>query len=150
MITVPYDTVSAAVLARIVCSKGLKMKRLDVLRFSMGFLWLWSGIQPALTAADVSLDLLGKAGIAAEWQTVAFYASSALDIFFGILCFTKFRNYRFIWLAQFAVVLSYSVIVACRLPEMWLHPFAPLIKNVPILAALWVLGSRERDGIAAG
>lgn len=139
MITVPYDTVSAAVLARIVCSKGLKMKRLDVLRFSMGFLWLWSGIQPALTAADVSLDLLGKAGIAAEWQTVAFYASSALDIFFGILCFTKFRNYRFIWLAQFAVVLGYSVIVACRLPEMWLHPFAPLVKNVPILAVLFYL-----------
>lgn len=137
MITVPYDAVSAAVLARIVCSKGLKMKRLDVLRFSMGFLWLWSGIQPALTAADMSLDLLGRAGIAAEWQTVAFYASSALDVFFGILCFTKFRNYRFIWLAQFAVVLGYSVIVACRLPEMWLHPFAPLVKNVPILAVLF-------------
>ena len=115
------------------------MKRLDVLRFSMGFLWLWSGIQPALTAADMSLDLLGRAGIAAEWQTVAFYASSALDIFFGILCFIKFRNYRFIWLAQFAVVLGYSVIVAFRLPEMWLHPFAPLIKNVPILAVLFYL-----------
>ena len=139
MITVPYDAVSAAVLARIVCSKGLKMKRLDVLRFSMGFLWLWSGIQPALTAADMSLDLLGRAGIAAEWQTVAFYASSALDIFFGILCFTKFRNYRLLWLTQFAVVLGYSVIVGCRLPEMWLHPFAPLVKNVPILAVLFYL-----------
>jgi len=139
MITVPYDAVSAAVLARMVCSKGLKMKRLDVLRFSMGFLWLWSGIQPALTAADMSLDLLGRAGIAAEWQTVAFYASSALDIFFGILCFIKFRNYRFLWLTQFAVVLGYSVIVACRLPEMWLHPFAPLVKNVPILAVLFYL-----------
>lgn len=115
------------------------MKRLDVLRFSMGFLWLWSGIQPALTAADMSLDLLGRAGIAAEWQAVAFYASSALDIFFGILCFTKFRNYRFVWLSQFAVVLGYSAIVAYRLPEMWLHPFAPLIKNVPILAVLFYL-----------
>lgn len=121
------------------CLQGLKMKRLDVLRFSLGFLWLWSGIQPALTAADMSLDLLGRAGIAAEWQTVAFYASSALDIFFGILCFTKFRNYRLLWLSQFTVVLGYSVIVACRLPEMWLHPFAPLIKNVPILAVLFYL-----------
>ena len=139
MITVPCGAVSKVVLARVVCSKGLKVKRLDVLRFSMGFLWLWSGIQPALTAADMSLDLLGRAGIAAEWQAAAFYASSALDIFFGILCFTKFRNYRFIWLAQFAVVLGYSVIVACRLPEMWLHPFAPLIKNVPILAVLFYL-----------
>ena len=115
------------------------MKRFDVLRFSMGFLWLWSGIQPALTAADMSLDLLGRAGIAAEWQMAAFYASSVLDVFFGILCFTKFRSYRFVWLAQFAVVLGYSVIVACRLPEMWLHPFAPLIKNVPILAVLFYL-----------
>ena len=126
------------------------MKRLDVLRFSLGFLWLWSGVQPALTAADVSLDLLGRTGIAAEWQAAAFYTSSALDVFFGILCFTKFRNYRLLWLAQFVVVLGYSVIVACRLPEMWLHPFAPLVKNVPILAALWVLGSRhERANVPA-
>ena len=121
------------------CLQGLKMKRLDVLRFSLGFLWLWSGVQPALTAADMSLDLLGRAGITAEWQMAAFYASSALDVFFGVLCFTKFRSYRFIWLAQFTVVLGYSVIVACRLPEMWLHPFAPLIKNVPILAVLFYL-----------
>lgn len=126
------------------------MKQLDVLRFSLGFLWLWSGVQPALTAADVSLDLLGRTGIAAEWQAAAFYTSSALDVFFGILCFTKFRNYRLLWLAQFVVVLGYSVIVACRLPEMWLHPFAPLVKNVPILAALWVLGSRhERADVPA-
>lgn len=126
------------------------MKRLDVLRFSLGFLWLWSGVQPALTAADVSLDLLGRTGIAAEWQAAAFYTSSALDVFFGILCFTKFRNYRLLWLAQFVVVLGYSMIVACRLPEMWLHPFAPLVKNVPILAALWVLGSRhERADVPA-
>ena len=115
------------------------MKRLDVLRFSLGFLWLWSGVQPALTAADVSLDLLGRTGIATEWQAAAFYTSSALDVFFGILCFTKFRNYRFLWLAQFAVVLGYSVIVACRLPEMWLHPFAPLVKNIPIMAVLLLL-----------
>ena len=126
------------------------MKRLDVLRFSLGFLWLWSGVQPALMAADVSLDLLGRTGIATEWQAAAFYTSSALDVFFGILCFTKFRNYRLLWLAQFVVVLGYSVIVACRLPEMWLHPFAPLVKNVPILAALWVLGSRhERADVPA-
>ena len=126
------------------------MKQLDVLRFSLGVLWLWSGVQPALTAADVSLDLLGRTGIAAEWQAAAFYTSSALDVFFGILCFTKFRNYRLLWLAQFVVVLGYSVIVACRLPEMWLHPFAPLAKNVPILAALWVLGSRhERADVPA-
>ena len=126
------------------------MKQLDVLRFSLGFLWLWSGVQPALTAADVSLDLLGRTGIAAEWQAAAFYTSSALDVFFGILCFTKFRNYRYLWLVQFVVVLGYSVIVACRLPEMWSHPFAPLVKNVPILAALWVLGSRhERADVPA-
>ena len=126
------------------------MKRLDVLRFSLGFLWLWSGVQPALTAADVSLDLLGRTGIAAEWQAAAFYTSSALDVFFGILCFTKFRNYRLLWLAQFVVVLGYSMIVACRLPEMWLHPYAPLVKNEPNLVELWELGSRhERADVPA-
>ena len=70
------------------------MKRLDVLRFSLGFLWLWSGVQPALTAADVSLDLLGRTGIAAEWQAAAFYTSSALDVFWDFM-FHKIQKLPF-------------------------------------------------------
>ena len=112
------------------------MKRLDCLVYSMAFLWLWSGIQPALFALPQSLDLLARVGFQAAYCLPMFALSCALDVFFGLGCCTRLRYRAGFWVAQAAVVLGYSVIIAFRLPEMWAHPFAPLVKNVPILAVL--------------
>ena len=38
-----------------------------------------------------------------------------------------------------ALIVAYSIIIAIRLPEFWLHPFGPLLKNVPLLAAILLL-----------
>ena len=40
-------------------------------------------------------------------------------------------------------MLGYSVIIAIFLPEFWLHPFGPLLKNVPLLAAIVMLHEFE-------
>ena len=112
------------------------MKRLDYLVYSMAFLWLWSGIQPALFALPQSLDLLARVGFQAAHRLPVFALSCALDIAFGLGCCTRLRDCAGFWAAQAAVVLGYSAIIAFRLPEMWAHPFAPLVKNVPILAVL--------------
>ena len=42
------------------------------------------------------------------------------------------------------VVLGYTLIVTAALPELWLHPFGPLLKNLPILAGLMLLFYLER------
>ena len=130
------------------------MKRLDCLVYSMAFLWLWSGIQPALFALPQSLDLLARVGVScAEIRFAHFQAayclpmfalSCALDVFFGLGCCTRLRDCAGFWAAQAAVVLGYSAIIAFRLPEMWAHPFAPLVKNVPILAVLIYLCNVNR------
>ena len=53
------------------------MKRLDCLVYSMAFLWLWSGIQPALFALPQSLDLLARVGVSCtETRFVHFQAAS--------------------------------------------------------------------------
>ena len=39
-------------------------------------------------------------------------------------------------------VVAYTFIVAWRLPEAWAHPFAPLVKNLPILALICHLARR--------
>ena len=31
-------------------------------------------------------------------------------------------------------IAAYTLIIACCLPAYWLHPFAPLVKNLPLLA----------------
>ena len=111
----------------------------NYLPFSMGLLWAWSGLQPVLTQKEWSLQLLGQVGFGQMWQFPILVLSSLLDLFFAVGCCVKLKQYSWFWLFQLIVVLSYSLIIAFRLPENFLHPFAPLVKNVPILALTFFL-----------
>ena len=113
------------------------------LPYSLGLLWLWSGIQPLCCAAGESLALLRALGLA-EWLLWPLLrGASLLDVCFGLLCFVCgawVRERRLLlWRLQLATVAGYSLIAAFGLPEMWAYPFAPLVKNVPILALLFYL-----------
>ena len=109
------------------------------LSYSMGLLWLWNGTQPLFFMPEMSLDLLRSVGIPNPLQWPTLIAASLLDIGFAFLCFSRFRSRSEIWLLQLITVAAYSLIIAFRLPEMWAHPFAPLVKNLPIMATLFFL-----------
>lgn len=109
------------------------------LPYSMGLLWLWSGTQPLFFMPEMSLGLLRSAGIPNPLQWPTLIAASLLDIGFAFLCFSHFRFRSAIWLLQLITVTAYSLIIAFRLPEMWAHPLAPLVKNLPIMATLFFL-----------
>ena len=51
---------------------------------------------------------------------------------------------RPLWLAQAALILFYTAVIALRLPEYLWHPYGPLSKNLPMLAALVLLHQLER------
>ena len=110
---------------------------------SLGVLWLWSGLQPALTAPAESLQLLARIGVPSVLQLPLFYAASAWDVILGVCCLTSLARGRALWWLQAATVAVYTLIVAWRLPEAWLHPFAPLVKNLPILALICYLARRN-------
>ena len=99
---------------------------------SLGVLWLWSGLQPALVAPGESLQLLAQIGVPPALQQPLFYAASAWDA----------RSHA-LWGLQAVTVAAYTLIVAWCLPQAWLHPFAPLIKNLPILALICYLARRN-------
>lgn len=88
---------------------------------------------------EMSLGLLRSVGIPNLLQWPTLIAASLLDIGFAFLCFSRFRFRSAIWLLQLITVAAYSLIIAFRLPEMWAHPFAPLVKNLPIMATLFFL-----------
>ena len=44
---------------------------------------------------------------------------------------------------QIALVVAYTIIITIFLPEQWLHPFGPVVKNLPILAAMAWLRALE-------
>ena len=117
----------------------------DYLPYSLGILWLWSGLQPVLSASDTSLQLLADIGIAAPWRHPLFYAASAWDVLLGILILTPLRRLPALWLLQSTSIAAYTLIIACCLPAYWLHPFAPLVKNLPTAALMLFLAQVERQ-----
>lgn len=106
---------------------------------SLAILWLYSGIVPiAFNQAD-SLTMLHRMHIGQGVDWALFILASLIDAAYGVLILTRWRYQPLLWLAQFVTVASYSVLIAVFLPENFTHPFAPLIKNLPILAMLWFL-----------
>ena len=61
-----------------------------------------------------------------------------LDLALGIATLVM-RRRRALWIAQMALMAGYTLLITVFLPEFWLHPYGPLLKNLPMLAAIAVL-----------
>ena len=117
---------------------------LPTLRLSVAALWIVTGIVSlGLYPVEHSLALLARVGITGALAPVALYGAAALDLVLGVATLAMSRR-RALWLVQIAVIAGYTLIITAFLPEFWLHPFGPLLKNVPLLAMLALLYVLER------
>lgn len=111
---------------------------LPLLRLSIAIVWIWTGIVSlGLYPREASLELLYRTGVPASVAPLLLYGAAGLDLAFGFA--TLFLRRRWLWLAQLALILVYTVIITLELPEFWLHPYGPMLKNLPMLAALYML-----------
>jgi hypothetical protein len=116
---------------------------LPLLRMSIGLVWIATGIVSlGLYPVEQSYELLARVGLVGTAATVALYGAATLDLVFGIAVFAL-RRRRWLWRAQMILIVAYSAIIAWALPELWLHPFGPLLKNIPLLAAIVLLHELE-------
>jgi uncharacterized protein YbjT (DUF2867 family) len=112
---------------------------LPLLSGSIALVWLVSGIVSlGVYPRDQSYALLNRVGLTGAWASAALYGAAALDLAIGIAILVM-RRRRWLWLAQIVLIVAYSAIIAWALPQFWLHPFGPLIKNVPMLVGLLML-----------
>jgi uncharacterized protein YbjT (DUF2867 family) len=120
---------------------------LPLLRWSVALVWIVTGIVSlGLYPVQDSYALLARTGVPAVLAPLMLYGAALLDLAFGIGCLLLPRRpRRWLWLAQAALILFYTVIISIRLPEFWLHPYGPLLKNLPMLAAIWMLHELERE-----
>ena len=117
---------------------------LPTLRFSVAAVWIVTGIVSlGLYPVDESLALLARVGVTGALAPVALYGAAALDLGLGVATLAM-RRRRALWLVQMAVIAGYTLIITVFLPEFWLHPYGPLLKNVPLLATLALLYVLER------
>ena len=113
-----------------------------VLRLAVAMMWFIAAVvSMGLYPRADSLALLQSIGIPSAWTAPALYSAIAIDFVFGVLTLLPAR--RALWTAQLAVVLGYTLIITWRLPHLWLEPFGPVAKNLPILALIWTLRELE-------
>ena len=118
---------------------------LPLLRTSVGLVWLATAtVSFGLFPPADSFDLLHRAGVPPALAPLALYGAATLDLVLG--CATLFAPRRWrLYGVQALLILAYTAIISVRLPGFWLHPYGPLTKNLPLLAAIATLAWLEED-----
>ena len=113
-----------------------------LMRLALAAMWIATGIVSLWQyPREASLALLAEVGPRGAVADVALVTAALLDIALGIGLLVR-RWRQPVYLAQLLLVLGYTVIITLWLPAQWLHPFGPVLKNLPLLAmilALWAL-----------
>ncbi|MBU8977986.1 SDR family oxidoreductase [Lysobacter sp. MMG2] len=118
---------------------------LPMLRLSIAIVWLGAGLVTLgpYPIAD-SLALLPREGLPSVLARGALHTVAAVDILLGLSML--WPPPRWLLKLQAAVIVAYTVVLGIAVPALWLHPLAPLLKNLPILAGLALLHElHDRD-----
>lgn len=117
---------------------------LPILRVSIALVWIVTGIVSLgiYPVAD-SYALLARVGVTGMLAPVMLYGAALMDLALGVAILVLRRRY-WLWIFQLALILFYTAVITLKLPEFWLHPYGPLLKNLPMLAAIWLLLEMEK------
>lgn len=115
-------------------------------RATVALVWLVTGaLSLGIYPIDGSLALLAHVGLHGMPAQLALYGAALLDVGFGVATLVLHGRWRrWTYLAQIAVILGYTVVITVALPVFWLHPFGPILKNLPMLALIGALYATER------
>lgn len=111
---------------------------LKIIRITLAVIWIVTGLLSlGIYPEQHSLELLARLSLNDTSARVALYLAAGLNIILGLL--TLFITKKALWLFQALLVLIYTLLITLWLPEYWLHPFGPILKNLAVLTLLWLL-----------
>lgn len=114
------------------------MNSLALLRWSLVAVWLITAGISLLELNGQSARLLHAAGLSEPLLVQALIVGGAgADLMLGLALWL--RPGRATYLAALALLVLMTLAATALLPELWLHPLGPLLKNLPIAALLWAL-----------
>lgn len=109
------------------------------LRAVLVLLWLASAWLGLTHGAAQTAALVDSIGLPRTWADPLRIGGSLLDL--GIAAHLLFgRSAMRSALVQLAVVAGYTAVIGFALPQLWLDPLGPLLKNLPILVAIAIYG----------
>jgi uncharacterized protein YbjT (DUF2867 family) len=114
------------------------------LKLVIAFVWIWSGLVSAFFYPhEQGLLLLNDVGISGPYSSFVLYIAAGLDVSIGLLMLLNYKLRELLWF-QMTVILVYTVILTFLAPYHWFHPFGPVLKNLPLLLAIYTLLVLER------
>jgi uncharacterized membrane protein YphA (DoxX/SURF4 family) len=120
-----------------------------LLRLAIAFIWLWTGLVVLfLTPIEDSVALIAPLGLPERAALLLIVLLAIGEILLGGLTLINWRV-RLWSVIQIGLIVVFTLALTIIYPELWLHPFGPLSKNLPLLAATIILYAwetqRERE-----
>ena len=116
---------------------------LRAMHASLIAVWLGTALVSALEHRGLSVQVLADAGIHdARWQALLIWSGLLADLAVGLALWL--RPGRASYRAALLLMAAMTVVATVMQPSLWLHPLGPLLKNLPIAAALWLLANPDR------
>ncbi len=121
------------------CWRSALFFLLPLLRYSLAFVWLATPVITYwFTPEATNRALFSEIGLSASLFPWALCSTLILD---GLLGLTLLFNYRlkFFGPIQIGVMILYMLVIGVLAPQWLVHPYGPLIKNVPLIVATLVV-----------
>ena len=114
------------------------MNATRTLHLSLVAVWLGTALASGVEAEAQAIQLLRDAGVTdPRWQSTLTWGGIAADVLVGLALWQ--RPGRASCAAALAMTALMTIAATVLQPTLWLHPLGPLLKNLPIAAALWLL-----------
>lgn len=109
------------------------------IKATLVFLWLVSAWLGFSHGSEATRSVVAGLGLANGWDEPLRLGGSILDMAVALLVLFD-RNARWSTIVQLSVVVGYSFVIGIAVPSLWLDPYGPLLKNLPILLLIAVHG----------
>lgn len=115
------------------------------LRLMLAAIWIWTGIVSlGLYPVADSYALLAPLGLTGLSAGIALYTGAVLDLALGLALLYRWRPVT-VGALQLAVMAAYTILISLYLPELWLHPFGAITKNLAVAGATLAMMAMEAE-----
>jgi uncharacterized protein YbjT (DUF2867 family) len=115
------------------------------LRLLLAAIWIWTGIVSlGLYPVADSYALLAPLGLTGLSAGMALYTGAVLDLALGLALLCRWRPVA-VGAMQLALMAGYTILISLYLPDLWLHPFGAITKNLAVAGATLAMMAMEAE-----
>jgi uncharacterized protein YbjT (DUF2867 family) len=111
-----------------------------ILKMVLVLTWLVSGLVGLFAGSHITAAALAAIGLGTQWTLPVTWGTSLIDLAVAALVLLDKRGTR-ATIVQLVMIAFYTIALTITLPQLWLDPLGPLLKNLPIIAAVLCHGA---------